>query len=253
MMMLYQFPISPYCEKARWALEYKELDYRIKNLVPGPHFRTLRKIAPGTILPLLIDGDEVVQGSDSIITYLDKKQSHPALTPTTTEDASMAHEWERYADTNVGVPLRLFFYFHLLQNRKLATKVLTEDGPWWSGPLYKILFPVVRKGMRAAMGIDAEGAKAAQDKLLAAFEYHRQATRKTQVSGRTTIQPCRPLGQRVAGSDLAVPISPFLKRSMPSSAHTPSGPCSPGRVPFTTTIEILRRSCINYRFVMERL
>ena len=171
MMMLYQFPISPYCEKARWALEYKELDYRIKNLVPGPHFRTLRKIAPGTILPLLIDGDEVVQGSDSIITYLDKKQSHPALTPTTTEDASMAHEWERYADTNVGVPLRLFFYFHLLQNRKLATKVLTEDGPWWSGPLYKILFPVVRKGMRAVMGIDAESAKAAQDKLLAAFEY----------------------------------------------------------------------------------
>ncbi len=178
MMTLYQFPISHYCEKARWALEYKGLDYRIKNLVVGPHFRTLRKIAPGTTVPLLIDGDEVVQGSDSIITYLDKKQSHPALTPTTTEDASMAHEWERYADKNVGVPLRLLFYFHLLQNRKLATKALTEDGPWWSGPLYKIVFPVVRKGMRAAMGIDAESAKAAQEKLLAAFEYIEQRLEK---------------------------------------------------------------------------
>ena len=178
MMTLYQFPISHYCEKARWALEYKGLDYRIKNLVPGPHFRTLRKIAPGTIVPLLIDGNEVVQGSDSIITYLDKKQSHPALTPTTTEDASMAHEWEPYADTNVGVPLRLFFYFHLLQNRKLATKALTENGPWWSGPLYTIVFPLVRRGMRAAMHIDAESANAAQEKLLAAFGYIEQRLEK---------------------------------------------------------------------------
>ena len=178
MMTLYQFPISHYCEKARWALEYKELEYRIKNLVPGPHFRTLRKIAPGTSLPLLIDGNEVVQGLDLIISYLDKKQPHPALTPTTTEDASMAHEWERYVDTNVGVPLRLFFYFHLLQDRKLATQALTEDGPWWSGLLFSIAFPAVRKGIRAAMGIDARSATVAQEKLLTAFDYIEQRLEK---------------------------------------------------------------------------
>lgn len=99
MMTLFQFPISHYCGKARWALEYKGIDYRIKNLVPG------------TSVPFRIDDDKPVQGSDAIITYLDKKQSHPPLTPTTTADASMAHEWERYADANVGVPLRLFFLF----------------------------------------------------------------------------------------------------------------------------------------------
>ena len=159
MMTLFQFPISHYCGKARWTLEYKGIDYRIKNFVPGPHTAALRKLAPGTSVPFLIGDDKPVQGSDAIITYLDKKQSHPPLTPTTTADASMAHEWERYANANVGVPLRLFFYFHVLPDRKFATALLTEDCPWWAGPLYKLIFPAVRKRMRALMHIDAEGAK----------------------------------------------------------------------------------------------
>jgi glutathione S-transferase len=175
---LYQFPISHYCAKARWALEYKGIDYRITNLIPGPHISTLRKIAPGTIVPLLIDGDDTIQGSDAIITYLDKKQAHPALTPTTTADASMAHEWERYADTNVGVPLRLFFYFHVLQDRKLAIALLTEDGPWWAGTLYQFIFPIVRKRMRAVMRIDADNAKATEAKLGVAFDSIEQRLEK---------------------------------------------------------------------------
>jgi glutathione S-transferase len=178
MMTLYQFPISHYCEKARWALEYKGIDYRIKNLIPGPHIPALRKIAPRTSVPLLIDRGETVQGSDAIITYLDRKQPHPPLTPTTTEDASMAHEWERYADTNLGVPLRLFFYFHVLPDRKLASKLLTEDGPWWGGPLYKIVFPAVRKRMCIAMHIDAEAERAAKTRMLAAFHHVEQRLEK---------------------------------------------------------------------------
>ena len=127
---------------------------------------------------LLIDGSKPVQGSDAIITYLDKKQSHPPLTPTTTADASMAHEWERYANANIGVPLRLFFYFHVLPDRKLASALLTEDCPWWAGPLYKLIFPAVRKRMRAVYHIDAEGAKAAEAKLLAAFDHVEQRLEK---------------------------------------------------------------------------
>ena len=34
---LYQFPISHYCEKVRWAMDYKKLEYKAKNLLPGLH------------------------------------------------------------------------------------------------------------------------------------------------------------------------------------------------------------------------
>lgn len=104
MMTLFQFPISHYYGKARWALEYKGIDYRIKNFVPGPHTAALRKLAPGTSVPFLIEDDKPVQGSDAIITYLDKKQSHPPRTPPWRTNG-------RYADANVGVPLRLLFLF----------------------------------------------------------------------------------------------------------------------------------------------
>jgi glutathione S-transferase len=36
MITLYQFQFSHYCEKARWALDYKGLAYAPKNLLPGP-------------------------------------------------------------------------------------------------------------------------------------------------------------------------------------------------------------------------
>jgi glutathione S-transferase len=37
MRVLYQFPLSHYCEKARWLLDHKELDYVAHNLIPGFH------------------------------------------------------------------------------------------------------------------------------------------------------------------------------------------------------------------------
>ncbi|MGR9114583.1 MAG: glutathione S-transferase N-terminal domain-containing protein [Gammaproteobacteria bacterium] len=35
MLTLYRFPVSHYCEKVRWALDYKQLDFQTKNLLPG--------------------------------------------------------------------------------------------------------------------------------------------------------------------------------------------------------------------------
>lgn len=46
MMKLYQFTFSHYCEKARWALEYKGIAYQPVNLLPGSHLRTMQKLTP---------------------------------------------------------------------------------------------------------------------------------------------------------------------------------------------------------------
>ena len=42
MIELYQFPLSHFCEKARWALDYKSIAYRPVNLLPG--FHTMRAL-----------------------------------------------------------------------------------------------------------------------------------------------------------------------------------------------------------------
>ena len=58
--VLYQFPISHYCEKVRWAMDYKGLDYKLKNLLPGLHLRTTKKIAAKSYVPILIDDGEQI-------------------------------------------------------------------------------------------------------------------------------------------------------------------------------------------------
>lgn len=71
-LRLYQFAISHYCEKIRWALDYKNLNHEITNLLPGQHLNTVQKVTSGasTSVPVLIHDNEVIQGSSSILDYL---------------------------------------------------------------------------------------------------------------------------------------------------------------------------------------
>jgi len=169
--ILYQFPISHYCEKVRWALEHKDIEYEIKNLVPGPHLVTLKKIAPQSSTPVLQCEDKTIQGSEAIIDYIESINKHPPLTPTNAQAASMAHEWSRFADRNIGVPLRLFFYQHVLQQRRLATHLLTAGGPWWGRPLYALAFPGIRRVMRKQMAINPENAEKAKSTIRTALDH----------------------------------------------------------------------------------
>ncbi len=57
MRTLYQFPLSHYCEKARWMLDFKELEYNAVNLMPGVHRILTRCKTSKNTMPMLRDGD----------------------------------------------------------------------------------------------------------------------------------------------------------------------------------------------------
>ncbi len=170
MALLYQFAASPYCEKARWALDHKGVDYQSVNLIPGPHRKVTRKIAKKTSVPILVDGAKIVQGSAEIISHLEISARHPPLTPTNSQDASMAHEWERFLDRNLGVPLRVYFYHYAFLDRASITAFLLHDGPWWGRMHYFFSFRGLKRAMKKTMGIDAAAAEAARDQLLVTFD-----------------------------------------------------------------------------------
>jgi glutathione S-transferase len=170
MIQLYQFPFSHFCEKARWALDYKGVPYRVVNFLPGFHLRPVQKLAPKTCLPVLRDEGRVVQDSTAIIDYLDTKIPNPALTPHDPEAARQAKEWERYFDEDIGVTLRLWFYYHALPDRHLALGFLLQDAQWYQRPLFTLAFPAVRPRMQQLLNINADTAKQSQQRLLAALE-----------------------------------------------------------------------------------
>jgi glutathione S-transferase len=170
MIRLYQFPFSHFCEKARWALEHKRIAYQAVNLLPGLHVKPVRKLAPKSCLPVLQDGDAVVQDSAAIITYLDTKHPHSPLTPRDPEAAREALEWEKTLDEQIGVTLRLWFYYHALPDRPRALKFLLTGAPWYGRPLFTLIFPKVREAMVRAMNINAQTAEQAEQTFSAALD-----------------------------------------------------------------------------------
>ena len=71
MRTLYQFPLSHYCEKARWLLDHKELDFLAQNLIPGVHLAFSQLKTGQNQLPILKDGERFIAGSTQIALYLD--------------------------------------------------------------------------------------------------------------------------------------------------------------------------------------
>jgi glutathione S-transferase len=80
MRTLYQFPLSHFCEKARWMLDHKELEYVAHNLVPIAH-RAFAKLKTGQYkLPILFDENKWIADSTDIAIYLDQQYpEHPLL------------------------------------------------------------------------------------------------------------------------------------------------------------------------------
>jgi glutathione S-transferase len=163
---LYQFAFSHFCEKARWALDFKGLPYATHNLLPGAHKDVARRLAPKSCLPILIDDGTVIQDSAAILSFLDEKYPERPLTPADPAEARAAVEWEQFLDREIGVTLRLWFYHHTLPDRRRALRFLLDGTPWYRRPAFVWAFPRVRAAMVRGMNIDADSAGNAQLRLL---------------------------------------------------------------------------------------
>ncbi len=170
MRTLYQFPISHYCEKVRWALDHKQLDYRTRNLLPGLHARTTKKLAAESTVPVLVDSGKAIQDSSDIIDYLDSRYPDTPLTPGEQELKEEAQYWEKFADERIGVAVRAVCYDTLLDHPGLLIPIFTANGPWYGRPIMPVIYPKLRLQMRKLMMIEPRTVKLAQQRLEKAID-----------------------------------------------------------------------------------
>jgi len=168
--VLYQFPISHYCEKIRWAMDHKGLDYKLKNLFPGLHLFTTKRIAPKTYLPILIDQGKQIQNSHIILNYLDAEYPEKSLSPKDPELLEKALEWEKYCDVEIGVHIRRYCYHILLAEPKIVIPFFTQGGPFWGPLFFKLFFSKLEPTMRKVMAIDENGAKKSEARIQQAID-----------------------------------------------------------------------------------
>jgi glutathione S-transferase len=172
MIRLYTFNISPFAEKARWALDRTGIRYEERVLLLGPHVPTIRRLAQGaSSVPALVDEGRAIQGSSHIIDYIDEHCLDPAhrLTPTEPELELQARELERWLDAEVGEALRRFFYHHALPHREFVGALFTQRGPWWGKMFYGLAYPLVSQRIRQMHDINATTAAADGERVIDAF------------------------------------------------------------------------------------
>jgi glutaredoxin 3 len=78
-IVLYQAEWCPYCARVRRKLTDLLLDYKNVN-VPRSHAERdeVRKASGQTSIPVLVDGDVVLDDDDDIIPYLEEKYGRQA-------------------------------------------------------------------------------------------------------------------------------------------------------------------------------
>ena len=164
--VLYQFGVSHYCEKIRWALDYKKLPYRSVNLLPGQHIAVVRKLTGNrsTQVPVLQAGSEVVTGSSEIISWLDKHHLEQPLTPAK-DLTTQVLEWEAFTDEHIGDHVRRICYFTLLSHRDILLPMFAHKGPWYGKTLLKLMYSRLANLMRKSMKIDEANTAASLAKL----------------------------------------------------------------------------------------
>lgn len=194
MLTLYQFPISHYCEKVRWALDYKKLDYRTINLLPGLHRSKAMKLSGSSSLPILVHDGKAVRNSSGIIDYLDQQFPESSLTPADQAQKQEALDWEAFADEQLGIPVRMVCYNVLLDHPDLLMPIFTAGGPWYGRFIMPVLYPKLSKTMRSKMKLDQRTSQIALKQLSRAVE-----KLDARLQGRQFL-----VGDRFTRADLAV-------------------------------------------------
>ena len=153
MRTLFQFPLSHYCEKARWLLDYKELDYVAKNLIPGPHRLTTRWHTSMDTLPLLKEKKTWIGDSTEIAFYLDGVYAEkPLMSPDPKQRAAMV-ALDKQAN-ELGYHVRRWMYFYLIDEPHTMDIMLGEHG--FLHTFKKLMTPVIKKGVKELYQINPE-------------------------------------------------------------------------------------------------
>lgn len=146
---LYMFPISHYCEKARWALEYLRVPHEVRLVAPGQHVKIARGLGlrRGTVPFLEVDGAPI-QGSADIVSWAESVApgGGPALSTPATRDACLAIE--KRLDEVAGVHARRLFYSEAVVDHPATVRPLLASS---LGGLQKLAFRAMWPAMRGLM------------------------------------------------------------------------------------------------------
>jgi glutathione S-transferase len=144
--ILWGLHVSPWTEKARWALDHHGIAYRYREHTPMLGEPTLRLRSRGrppgarATVPLLIDGRERITDSGAIARHADRRGQGEPLIPA--EHREAIESWEREVEATMHAG-RVLIAQALLDSPAAQIEMLPPPIP---APLRRLLLPLARAG-----------------------------------------------------------------------------------------------------------
>jgi glutathione S-transferase len=199
---LYQFELSQYSEKVRLILDYKGLEYRKIEVVPGVGQLELLKIAGRSQVPVLKDGDTVIADSTEIALYLERKYPDRPLIPSAPLLRGQCLLIEEWADESIGIKGRKALIGALNQYPNFRTSLLPAATPSFLKTIFGAIPGDLLDGIGSGVGFGGQAVKEAVTGL------------KQDLEALCSILQCRPylVDDRPTLADLTVAgLSMLLK------------------------------------------
>jgi glutathione S-transferase len=167
---LITFPVSHYCEKARWALARLNISYIEERHAPLFHRMATGRVG-GKSVPVLIAGAQVFTDSKDILKYLDTIAPETTkLYPCDPELLKQVEELEALFNTQLGTATPIWAYSYTLQNPKLAKRRFTCGVPFHEQALFPLIFPLISSTIRRQINVTTDATTNAHAQITQVFE-----------------------------------------------------------------------------------
>jgi glutathione S-transferase len=162
MPVLWQFKCSHFCEKVRWALDYKRIEHRRLSLYPGWHAVPTLFVSGRQQVPLLRTEGRTLRDSTRIVEHLETTYPEVPLYPRDPDERSRAVELEDFFD-HLGPALRRVHYSLLVPHLEEAASFFANSARGPAFRLFRLSFALLfRPTMNRYMGFDTERIRASR-------------------------------------------------------------------------------------------
>ncbi|MDX2099971.1 MAG: glutathione S-transferase family protein [Leptolyngbyaceae cyanobacterium bins.59] len=165
MLELYQFELSEYCEKVRFILDYKGLEYRKIEVTPGLGQLEVFRLSGQRQVPVLKDGGRVVADSTAIVRYLEEQYPDRPILPTDAKQKALTLILEEWADEAIGINARKALVSAVSDSQSFRTSLLPSSTPPFLKNLVGAVPGEVLNALATGMGATGEVVKNAKDAL----------------------------------------------------------------------------------------
>ena len=160
--------VSPWSERARWALDHHGLAYEVLHHQPFIGERKLRAlVGPGkqrATVPVLIEGDERITESWEIALHADRRGAGVKLIPADRE--AEIRRWNDLADEGMGAG-RVLVVAAMLASPAALEETLPPNVPRWLRPLLRPVARSVTHWFGRKYGVRTEALAAGRAKFTA--------------------------------------------------------------------------------------